>query len=788
MILRLCALLIATAFPVSLAYPQSIHDAEIPYELSVVPECARECLRESLATTFSSDCKDSGTNDIQCYCAAYDSNGFTFGEAALRCFYMNCQSDKEEASRIYNVCVGQPKAVQRTMGSIPITRFPPSTTVSTAPPLITSSTSEVKGTMMLWPYMPTPITTSIPNETPGAASDATPGPSAAVAPAPHSTGPLSTPQIVGISVAGASALILATGAIILVTCTQQRRRRRAMEQAKFDRMENKSEKRSPPGSRDGEGNSSLKPLMLPFKVLRDPRSGPGGVGIAPAPPRSTTPSPRRSVVGLAPVRTNLPRLQLNDQRPRSQWINPDIPVEQIGLAISPESDLGTSPDSMRSTRTVSRLLPAKPSPQLARPTSTASGLTVFEEDRYSRSVRQSQAARPPLARLSAANALTELPTPPTQMSPFADPTMVPRPLNHSMRQVSHPPTPPPPFPVPPIPVSVPKAPSASEPSMPFTPAPIKSSLGGPKEPPVLSLNIPIRQSRTPLLPNFETFLSQASSPILPPKPLSAKPLPTRVFAAPEYTSPATEVPPRTPNMANLVGTPPTTSRKRGSNDSTSTDGSEGYVPKYYASPRSTAGAGKVDKPSKSPRIIDIGTAGSTKTSTPLSRSSTHKSASVRDSMASCTTFETADMDEPTPPSDEEKTLPAIPESPISGLKYPKIPRASNQAVPRSPRSSHGSLTLDTRPSLLQKRRGDDAAQDLEKRLFVSPISSSLRSSNTTHSRVGSDGTLPQQVTYSQLAVKSGPGSADMFGPLKSPMWAPRITPTRRGQDLFLSVS
>ena len=65
---------------------------------------------------------------------------------------------------------------------------------------------------------------------------------------------------------------------------------------------------------------------------------------------------------------------------------------------------------------------------------------------------------------------------------------------------------------------------------------------------------------------------------------------------------------------------------------------------------------------------------------------------IRTSVGSDTSFESMDPDEPTPPDEAEEKganlTPAL-ESPISGLRYPKVPRSSNQTVPRSPAFSNG---------------------------------------------------------------------------------------------------
>lgn len=62
-----------------------------------------------------------------------------------------------------------------------------------------------------------------------------------------------------------------------------------------------------------------------------------------------------------------------------------------------------------------------------------------------------------------------------------------------------------------------------------------------------------------------------------------------------------------------------------------------------------------------------------------------KSSARSDSQTSYTSFESlGSCDDPTPPTEEDKRLSPVHESPVSYLRYPKVPRASNQSVPRTP--------------------------------------------------------------------------------------------------------
>ncbi|KAK6006386.1 hypothetical protein QM012_006796 [Aureobasidium pullulans] len=131
---------------------------------------------------------------------------------------------------------------------------------------------------------------------------------------------------------------------------------------------------------------------------------------------------------------------------------------------------------------------------------------------------------------------------------------------------------------------------------------------------------------------------------------------------------------------------------------------------------------------------------------------------VRSSWASATTFESIDPDETTPDNEVDKQL-----SPVS---YPKVPRPSNQAIPRSP-----PLTTSSRKvTLAAKRRGEDLLLDLG------------RDSPITKTREAPESPLRN---YSRRNQKKNEQTPQIV--LKSPLWESKLTPSRRGDDLYLSV-
>ena len=178
---------------------------------------------------------------------------------------------------------------------------------------------------------------------------------------------------------------------------------------------------------------------------------------------------------------------------------------------------------------------------------------------------------------------------------------------------------------------------------------------------------------------------------------------------------------------------------------------------------------------------------------------------IRASRASDTSFESVDPDEPTPPEETDKRLSPAQPSPITGLRYPKVPRSSNQAIPRSPLAAPG---LKQRPrnegpmhsgTLLTKRLGMGAASDLEWRLDPLRIRNSGATSDA--SALATDWPMRQDPAIQRAKVdlrqpwQLSQRDSKVFDQaslektdLRSPPWEPEMTPTRRQGALYLSVT
>ena len=470
-----------------------------------------------------------------------------------------------------------------------------------------------------------------------------------------------------------------------------------------------------------------RPILYPPKVAIDPRKGYGGVGIA---------------------RASQYRAAIEQQSFAAEFRG--VTPESIGIAISPEGYGDGTPTSGISACTTSRLLPEKkklPTQQQQsaekRPTSNFSQNTEFEEDN---------------------------PTTSRRVENFV-------------------------FPVPPSPIYS---------GFPHENPPVNnvaelSAIPERKQLPRLSLEIP-------------RAVSRSKPAIIAPPGLIAlsQPTPNTVIIPPKHKR-----------------------RSRGFRQ----NGSQNH-------PRRRSGVFQIDSQPESTKQTNNAESGLDQ-AVPKSNRDTNTSdqtilESGRNSCTSDTSFESLGND-PTPPKEVFKTLSPVEESPISSIRYPKVPRSSNQIVPRrsptgaqSPAGSPGTgkewqwrpdiSRLDdgtdsnrSTSTLLAKRRGENAALEIERHLGIPrshhALSSSGGSSNphspktaSSSNTLGASTMLWQPPGYRQsrfatalrnrVPVSNGGREVtwiedSAMSPttvLRSPMWEPRLTPTRRGDDLMLSVS
>ncbi|KAK3052384.1 hypothetical protein LTR09_006594 [Extremus antarcticus] len=730
--------------------------------------------------------------------------GFTLGELAYICLdpyhSPECKEATYTANNLaYNVCVPVSGAVLPTH-----TRGLPTPSTTTTPKTV--STTNGQQTASTSPRTtPTAVSPS-PNNTPGQ------HPSSTMAPAPSESGTL-TPatavsgksnqlpstdltngQAAGVSIAAMGAVMLAIAAVYLVIYIRRRNVKVKDERKDYDFVD------------------EAPPRFSPFNYgYADPRGPLGGF--------------------------EKRRAELGGEKHMTKWPGQRVSYDDYVAKYNEKSVSITPPESRRSddgTNNMALQLPAKPPAIVTRglPKSAApspnTATTVFEEDKT--------------------------PTPAVPRKPL--PKLVP-----AGTAIHYPPPPP------------------SKPQKAQHAGAHKTSPQRNRQP-SLSLQIPQQATRAAQLPSNQSFP-------LPPAGLNIRPSNNQ-----------------TSNIHSWIPPPPPPV------PAGSARNSDNSVLDYYTSP--VPGAGYDTSPD-----IDLPTpvqvaARQRRAHPPVLKVTNPSYPPPRGprvtSMGSDTSFESMQTDEPTPPEEEPAAYPAkqltpVMEctSPLAAIRYPKVPRSSNQSVPRSPKQStprqpasspallprvqrpardeRVGLPSQVRPqqrtppppvtpkrntasststislsgsTLAAKRRGDTAALDLERRFYVADSAHSRtvshattshssitsqqldsakslqsRSTQTTASPLKGYGRVAGRVKPSSTAnglglegiiAQSNPGyvghpvtvnnvkypglprhprvqlddaskiaAAEERQRRESLHWEPKLTPSRRGEDLFLSV-
>ncbi|GAB7365551.1 hypothetical protein MBLNU230_g6623t1 [Neophaeotheca triangularis] len=739
-----------------------------------IPQCAGDCLSRHAGNGWNC-----GTDDLSCLCSKYSFDGFTLGELAYTCLQLQCESQTVEQKKVhlYNICSEESEAVKATHSTLTL---PATATIFASPP--SASRRETGPTTVASPSQPTPTlqtsaTPSHSNSIPiantesnsdsllSASETASSTPVPAVAADNNSSKNLTSAQAAGISVAAISVLLLAIGAIILCCCIRRRRRdKQAGPRHSYDFVD-----ASPP---------RLPSLNYFYHGNRDSHS----MG-----PRELPGTRTESTMEHRKTAWPLPGMIHKETAPSD-------PRDKTNTRSGGSMESHRSDGSMR---TLSQLLPEKPttiprkplpaSKESPRPPSNFTAATVFEEDRSPK---------------------------------FSSPVLGRFPM-----------------------------------------------------PPALAHTAPERRSQS--RPEYANNWTQSPDAALPPS-LSIKIPPSynnRAKMAPPRPFPPPPIPENSPSA---TGRPVSnSSRSRSMHSSQPRNSSNSYLPNYYTSAESrtptTASGTPIEEEPQNRRPAPPSLTVTKPTFQPKA---------FRSSAASDTSFESTDPDEPTPPEESDKHLSPVEESPIAALRYPKVPRSSNQAVPRSPiptlsarqspfqshelvqrgnatpspqwqreqRSLNPMITPErqktsTTPSLsgstlAVKQKGSRTARDLERQLFVAhaldqshkqqtqkaagfyPIPSAKPSPlKTSSSDTTTNNTKPRprpqesplkgygttrrspptnndnindpipNPMHSDPTSKPAqtPSTSTIHHPQPSPLWEPKLTPSRRGEDLWLSV-
>lgn len=648
-----------------------------------VPSCAYSCLTAYVQQEFRCS-----SDDYDCLCSAYTSEGLTLGELAFICTNIGCSgqaSSNDILASAYRVCSSDSEAARPTHNTLTPPPLRPTTSA-----FVSTSTSRTQITSTLQssttrtssqtgvPQTKTIYTPSAPTSTSTAST--TPATSGS-----HSN--LTSTQAVGVSIGAFGAVVVAIGLVYFFAFY---RRRKALKD---------KEKRH---SYDFVDDAPHR--FSPFNYgLADSQGPPNGFGT----PRFELSADKRS--------KSLRSLKLVSGRDQENEKNDDRDA-RLQRSFTPESHCSDC-----SERTTSALLPAKPGRFPVKPPLNSLHLanvntqaTVFEEEFRSpptpARIIPGLPSHPAAAKAAIAQQKPYLSRQPQYMDEY---TMSPEP----MRQ------------------------------------------------PQLSLEIPRRPTRSDSIVPMGTF------PI--PPPAVAKPW-----------------------------------ERRGSSSTPKRDSSSSNdVLSYYASPES----GREDPESATPidehaQVRRPAPAAITVTKP------TYPPRAVRSSILSDvsnrTSFESNNLDEPTPPEEVEKEvkgLSPVTESPISNIRYPKIPRSSAQIIPRSPvyktisspnPSSPPSYPQPMPPSyrndspvtpdrhasgttLAARRKGKDAAAGL-------PHPSYRNEQNNSPLQGYGNRSFERNTPNWPLRVQTRPDEQ----PMQSPGWIEpsKLTPRREGEDMYLAVS
>ncbi len=335
-----------------------------PFSLPVllqntVPSCAHECLALLVAQTLP-PLACLSPEGIDCLCSRYGITGFTIGELALACLTSSCPLEVVRSSiSVYAICEDKEGSARPTHDVITISSITAfATSVQSRDPretggvdlqtsILASTSANADFSSSLAPSSSS-ASLSDPGVQPTSVSSLRPPPSSSELEGrrvEENVRALTTAQIVGITSAVASLIILMIGAIVLAARIRRRRTK-------------------PP---------ELKEEKLEFGVNHEPYPRSPG----PPDPKHDTPERKMGVLG-------------DDNAALEKgwsWTQANVKAEGIGLALSPEMDYPQTPPSAASSRTMSKLLPEKPdttkAPKFAGRISEATENTVFEEDRRS---------------------------------------------------------------------------------------------------------------------------------------------------------------------------------------------------------------------------------------------------------------------------------------------------------------------------------------------------------------------------------------------------------------------
>ncbi|EHA55763.1 hypothetical protein MGG_07334 [Pyricularia oryzae 70-15] len=247
---------------------------------TLVPSCARGCFQLFLDVhKFTGSCGNSPSLD--CLCGRYSSSGATIGEGAVQCIVAEAETgtcSKDDASqsvisKAYSACNEQPNAVTPTLKTIVATLVTSTTAIPTNSPtpttMITSSRPPT-GTNAPWG---TPTPTSTPQES------------------NKSSAALNGSQVAGVTIGAVSGVFILVAFVFIARCS---RKKHLNNVAARDKNVSFDSERSAPGP-GMDGRQGSMQISAPLHVA----SGPAAWAPQPYESMAAAPAPRLSTIGQA---------------------------------------------------------------------------------------------------------------------------------------------------------------------------------------------------------------------------------------------------------------------------------------------------------------------------------------------------------------------------------------------------------------------------------------------------------------------------------------------------------
>ncbi|KAE8548220.1 hypothetical protein EYB25_010014 [Talaromyces marneffei] len=339
-----------------------------------IPPCALPCVQEFIRTQYAAGICCS--TDLDCLCRTNTTSGLTIGEVSLACIVGSCPSDivSTEGSVGYAICNDVSGALPETHGAITATRVSVVTEtthlVTTTPASVSAestsgastalttvavsstpsgstlvTTARITATATAATTLPITALTTFPSTVTLSGIPATSAPTASSAAAKSTS--LSSPAVIGVSIASGISVIFLV-AVAILFCGRKLRRRRLQEKAAPQSFEIGGAMSEPPDFTAAtfvpQPWPPTQPSQFPGGTMENEYDGGAHFQQFPSQPLS------REQQGPLVIMTRLDAANANN-------------VYANKAAMSPETDYNGSPQSQTSQRTLSRLLPERTSLQ-----------------------------------------------------------------------------------------------------------------------------------------------------------------------------------------------------------------------------------------------------------------------------------------------------------------------------------------------------------------------------------------------------------------------------------------